>query len=63
MWVMIDCFFKICVYDSNYYYYWCIFFIKKNVVMFVFVVNNIVILYVEFGINFSVNMYVMIFYI
>lgn len=31
--------------------------------MFVFVVNNILILYVEFGINFSVNMYVMIFYI
>lgn len=36
---------------------------KKNVAMFVPAVNNIVTLHVEFGTNFSVNMYAMISYI
>lgn len=60
---MIDCFPKTCAHDSNYYYYRCTFFTKKNVAMFVPAVNNIVTLHVEFGTNFSVNMYAMISYI
>lgn len=36
---------------------------KKNVAMFVPAVNNRVTLHVEFGTNFSVNMYAMISYI
>lgn len=37
--------------------------LQKNVAMFVPAVNDIVTLHVEFGTNFSVNMYAMISYI
>lgn len=37
--------------------------LQKNVAMFVPAVNNILTLHVEFGTNFSVNMYAMTFYI